>query len=188
MIMSGDERRMASSDMPASDATPRAELAIPHAILAEVYRHASEGRSEEVCGLLIGPRGESLQSINEVRRCENHQNALHALDPAQFPRTAATAYSLGSKDLFFVERSQRSERPVRVIYHSHVDKGAYFSDEDQRGAVLDGQPSRPEIDYLVIDAGPAGVRGAKLFRFDPDAGRFVEVAAYPGFAEISRGG
>ena len=40
---------------------------------------------------------------------------------------ARTAYNLGPKDLFFLDRSLRSDRPVKAIYHSHVDFGAYFS-------------------------------------------------------------
>ena len=92
-----------------------------------------------------------------------------------FPRDARTAYNLGAKDLFFLDRSHKSERPVRVIYHSHVEVGAYFSAEDERAAVADGELLYP-VDYLVVDVRTDGVRGAKLFRFA--GGRFVEVGSY----------
>ena len=69
----------------------------------------------------------------------------------RFPRDARTAYNLGAKDLFFLDRAlQKSERPVRVIYHSHVDVGAYFSAEDERAAVSEGELLYP-VDYLVVD-------------------------------------
>jgi proteasome lid subunit RPN8/RPN11 len=110
-----------------------------------------------------------------VRRCENRQNALHAEDPRAFPRDARTAYNLGAKDLFFLDKSLRSPRPVAVIYHSHVDVGAYFSDEDARAAAPDGELLYP-VDYLVVDVRADCVRGAKLFRFAD--GRFVEVGSY----------
>jgi adenylyltransferase/sulfurtransferase len=140
---------------------------LPRAVLDEIYAHARAGYPEEVCGFIVGD--------DEVRRCENRQNALHAEDPAHFPRDARHAYNLGAKDLFFLDRSLRSPRPVRAIYHSHVDVGAYFSDEDARAAAPDGELLYP-VDYLVVDAGPDGARGAKLFRFLK--GQFVEIASY----------
>jgi adenylyltransferase/sulfurtransferase len=139
----------------------------PRALLDAIYAHACEGYPEEVCGLIVGS--------DEARRCENRQNALHAEDPAHFPRDAKTAYNLGAKDLFFLDKSLRSPKPVTAIYHSHVEVGAYFSDEDARAAAPDGELLYP-VDYLVVDVRKEGVRGAKLFRFD--SGRFVEVAAY----------
>ena len=137
------------------------------AVLDAIYAHARAGYPEEVCGFIVGG--------DEVRSCENRQNALHAEDPATFPRDARTAYNIGAKDLFFLDRSQKSERPVRVIYHSHVDVGAYFSAEDERAATSDGELLYP-VDYLVVDVRRDGVRGAKLFRFE--GGRFVEVGSY----------
>jgi proteasome lid subunit RPN8/RPN11 len=140
---------------------------IPRAVLDAIYAHAREGYPDEVCGFIVGG--------DEARRCENRQNALHAEDPAAFPRDARTAYNLGAKDLFFLDRSQKSERPVRIIYHSHIDVGAYFSAEDERAAVSEGELLYP-VDYLVVDVHKDGVRGAKLFRFE--GGRFIEVGSY----------
>src|SRR5690242_4804150 len=140
---------------------------LPRPLLDAIYQHARAGYPEEVCGFVIGG--------DEVRRCDNRQNALHAEDPVAFPRDARTAYNLGAKDLFFLDRSQNSDRPVRIIYHSHVDVGAYFSAEDERAATVDGELLYP-VDYLVVDVQKDGVRGAKLFRFD--GGRFVEVGSY----------
>jgi [CysO sulfur-carrier protein]-S-L-cysteine hydrolase len=146
--------------------------AIPRAVLDAIYAHAREGYPEEVCGFIVGDPGHESA---EARRCDNRQNALHAEDPVAFPRDARTAYNIGAKDLFFLDRSQRSERPVRIIYHSHVDVGAYFSAEDERAATVDGELLYP-VDYLVVDVQKDGVRGAKLFRFE--GGRFVEVGSY----------
>ena len=142
---------------------------IPRSVLDAVYAHAREGYPEEVCGFVIP--GEPW----EARRCENRQNALHAEDPAHFPRDARTAYNLGPKDLFFLDKSLRSARPVTLIYHSHVEVGAYFSDEDVRAAAPDGELLYP-VDYLVVDAKRSGAAGARLFRFE--GGAFVEVARY----------
>jgi len=155
---------------------------IPRAVLDAIYAHAREGYPEEVCGFIIGlgPRpqagaGSEATAQWEARRCENRQNALHAEDPATFPRDAKTAYNLGAKDLFFLDRSLGTDRPVKIIYHSHVDVGAYFSPEDERAAAPDGELLYP-VDYLVVDVTKDGARGAKLFRFD--GGRFVEIGSY----------
>jgi proteasome lid subunit RPN8/RPN11 len=140
---------------------------IPRPSLEIIFAHAKAGYPEEVCGFILDG--------GEVRRCENQQNKMHARDPESYPRDAKTAYFLGFKDLRFLEDSFKAARPVRVIYHSHVDVGAYFSAEDERAAAPDGELLWP-VEYLVVDAGPDGARGAKLFRFSD--GKFVEVAAY----------
>ncbi len=146
----------------------RPDATLTPAVLEVIYAHAREGYPEEVCGL--------VSESGQVRRCQNRQNALHAADPVSFPRDARTAYNLGPEDLFFLDRSLRGPEPVRVIYHSHIDAGAYFSAEDAGAAVLDGEPLYP-VEYLVVDVSAGGVRGAKQFRFE--AGSFVEVARYP---------
>jgi adenylyltransferase/sulfurtransferase len=140
---------------------------LPRAALEDIYAHAREGYPEEVCGFVVAG--------GEVRRCENQQNKMHALDPESYPRTAKTAYFLGFKDLKFLDQSLESERPVRIIYHSHVDVGAYFSDEDVRAAAPEGEPLFP-VEYLVVDVRSDGVREARLFRFE--GGRFLEVARH----------
>jgi adenylyltransferase/sulfurtransferase len=140
---------------------------LPRTVLDDIYAHAVAGYPEEVCGLIVAEE--------EVRRCENRQNALHAEDPEHFPRDAKTAYNLGAKDLFFLDKSLRSPRPVTVIYHSHVEVGAYFSDEDARAAAPDGELLYP-VDYVVIDVKKDGCKGAVRFRFE--GGKFVEVARY----------
>ena len=140
---------------------------IPRESLEIIFAHAKEGYPEEVCGFILDG--------GEVRRCENQQNKMHSVDPETYPRDAKTAYFLGFKDIRFLEDSMKSEKPVRIIYHSHVDVGAYFSAEDERAATVEGELLYP-VDYLVVDVQKDGVRGAKLFRFD--GGRFVEVGSY----------
>ena len=140
---------------------------LPRAVLDDIYAHARTGYPEEVCGLIIAG--------DEARRCDNRQNALHAEDPKAFPRDARTAYNLGPKDLFFLDKSLRSARPVNIIYHSHVDVGAYFSEEDARAATSEGELLYP-VDYLVVDVRADGVKGSKLFRFA--GGQFIEIASF----------
>ncbi len=139
-------------------------------VLAALWAHAEAGHPEEVCGFLVeGPDGIA------VRPAENRQNALHAEDPAHFPRDARTAYNLGPKDLFYLDRHLSGRERVTTIYHSHCNVGSYFSDEDQRAALFDGEPLYA-VDYLVIDVQVDGARLAKRFRWDGKT--FAEVASY----------
>jgi [CysO sulfur-carrier protein]-S-L-cysteine hydrolase len=149
-------------------------------VLAEIYAHARETYPEECCGFLIGPRDSAL--IDEVRRCVNEQNRYHTLDPERFPRTARIAYYLGGRDLRFLMQSIETPRPVKIIYHSHIDVGSYFSAEDIRAALGrepddTAEPQYP-VDHIVIDAQVDRVAGAKMFRWDQRQRAFVQVAEY----------
>ena len=148
-------------------------LTLPRAVLAQVLAHAREAYPEECVGFLLAPRDSTV--VDEARRCENVQNALHAEDPATYPRTARTAYNLGPRDLFFLDKSQRGARPVVSIYHSHIEAGAYFSAEDRRFAVQDGELVYP-VEYLVVSMFDGAPRDANLFRWDRTRGEFDEAA------------
>ncbi len=150
---------------------------ISAAALAIAYADARRCYPDEACGLLLGPRGQAL--CDTARPCQNQQNQLHARDANSFPRDARTAYSLGMRDLQFLDESLRSDVPVKVIYHSHIEVGAYFSEEDRRAAIFDAELIYP-VDYLVIDCRNAEVRGARLFRFR--GGEFVTIAEFPPMA------
>jgi adenylyltransferase/sulfurtransferase len=146
-------------------------------VLTAVYAHAEEGYPEEVCGLVFASRPGSDDRgypAAEAVRCENQQNALHAADPAIFSRDAHRAYHLGPRDLMQLDRSLHGPRPARIIYHSHVDVGAYFSDEDTHAAAPGGELFYP-CDHLVVDVREGRARGCRLFRFE--RGRFVEIGA-----------
>jgi adenylyltransferase/sulfurtransferase len=165
---------MSSEPTPTPTPTPNPSAAMIPELGAEVlracYADAIARYPEEACGLILGPRGTA--SCDEARICENQQNKLHALDPETYPRDARTAYNLAPRDVLFLSRSLDGERPVKVIYHSHVEVGAYFSQEDERAALFEGELVYP-VDYLVIDCRRDGVRGARLFRFRD--GKFVAV-------------
>ncbi|MCC6888717.1 MAG: Mov34/MPN/PAD-1 family protein [Hyphomicrobiales bacterium] len=124
--------------------------------LLEVYRHAGDDYPNECCGF--------IRASGQVHRAENCQDALHAEDPVQWPRSAREAYSLAAADLYSLGMSFLSDDPAIVVYHSHPDVGAYFSEKDERDALIDGKPIY-DVDYLVVDVRRSGVKGAKLFRF-----------------------
>ena len=158
-------------EMPSPHPTVGAEA------LAEMYAHARRDYPNECCGIVFGPK--NTPAADRAVACVNTQNDLHAQDPATHTRDARTAYNLGAGDLFKLGKSLRGDAPAKIIYHSHIDVGAYFSDTDQAAAVMDGEPSYP-VEYVVIDVRKdAVVGGAAQFAWDPDQHRYVEVGRYP---------
>jgi hypothetical protein len=94
-------------------------------------------------------------------RCDEHQrlvntaNKLHAIDPERYFRTGRTFFSFNEKRFAdALETAEREGRPVKVLYHSHLDAGAYFSVTD--AAVMSmGEPPEVEGGPAVMGPGPA---------------------------------
>ena len=126
--------------------------------------------------MIFGPKFEPV--ADQVKVCRNIQDALHAEDPATHTRDAHTAYNFEAADLFLLQKSLRGDTPAKIIYHSHVNVGAYFSATDQEAARFDGEPAYP-VEYLVVDIQQDGPRGAKQFAWDDERKEYGEVAAYP---------
>lgn len=143
--------------------------------LAVIYDHARREYPKECCGLVSGPRSEPI--ADQARPCANIQDELHAEDPQTHTRDARTAYNLGAGDLFALQKSLRGDRPVKIVYHSHVEVGAYFSDTDQAAARFGDEPAYP-VEYVVIDIRADGPHGCKQFAWDEGKKTYVEVAAY----------
>ena len=138
-------------------------------LMYEIEAWANQNYPEEACGVVVEKDG-----LLEVMCRDNLQNELHARDPGSYPRDARTAYNLDPIVLCQVEASGGS---VRVVFHSHPDRGAYFSDEDvlcALGGDPDGTPVLPGVDYLVLSSRANGVDDAKLFVWDDSNRKFEE--------------
>jgi len=140
----------------------------PQALQA-IYRHAAATYPEECCGFVFADA--------RVHLGENIQNQLNRLDPEVYRRSAANGYTFAVADTLLLNRSLRSDNPVRVIYHSHPDVGAYFSREDEDKALFMGQPIHP-VAYLVVDVRAGEAQGAKLFEWNGE--EFVCSREFPG--------
>lgn len=140
-----------------------------------MYEHARRDYPRECCGIVFGPR--DGDAADEAMACPNIQDDLHAADPERFARDARTAYNLDAADLFRLQKSLRGPRPAKIVYHSHVDVGAYFSDTDQAAALMDGEPAYP-VEYVVVDVKADGAHGAVQFAWDAGAKRYLEVRRY----------
>lgn len=131
-------------------------------------------RDEESCGLLLGPAAEPLV-VDAILPMENRANKLHRLDPETYPRTGRMYFDI---DPLKFERSVRdgegSGRPVKVLYHSHLDVGAYFSETDAQAATMGGDAPSYDLAYLVTSVRGGVVDDRKLFVWDVAHTCFVE--------------
>ncbi len=135
--------------------------------LSKLFAEAEKKYPEECCGLIFGD--------GTVYLARNIQNELHRSDPDRYPRDAHRGYTMSVEDLRFLENSFTAQMPVSVIYHSHPDVGAYFSDEDRDKALFCGVPIYP-VSYLVIDVRDGKAVEAVLFSYLD--GRFQQVQSF----------
>jgi proteasome lid subunit RPN8/RPN11 len=152
----------------------------PHPVMSAdalevIYAHARRDYPRECCGIVHGPRERPI--ADRATPCRNIQDRLHAEDPVRFSRDARTAYNLDAPDIFALQKSLRGECPAKIVYHSHVEVGSYFSETDQTAAQFDGEPAYP-VDYVVIDIRADGPHGAKQFSWDAALHKYVEVGDY----------
>jgi [CysO sulfur-carrier protein]-S-L-cysteine hydrolase len=147
----------------------------------EAEARAAYARDEESCGLLVGP-ADAAALLDDLVPMENRANKLHALDGVTYPRTGRQYFDIHPIK-FEREIKERSAagRPAKVLYHSHLDVGAYFSETDASAATMGGDEPAYDLAYLVTSvrgkaAGDpdAVVDAHKLFVWDAAAKGFVE--------------
>ena len=104
----------------------------------------------------------------------NRANKLHALDPETYPRTGRMYFDLNPM-AFEREVKERKTRgqPVKVLYHSHLDVGAYFSETDASAATMGGSEPTYDLAYLVTSVKKGVVDEHKLFVWDAKTRGFV---------------
>ena len=148
-------------------------IEIPAQLREQIHAHATQEYPNECCGMIMGPK--EGNALNRVRPCVNAQDKYHDLDPKAFPRKANRAYFIEPIELLRIEKelSANNER-IAVIYHSHPDVGAYFSEEDVQRAVSEGEPVYPNTAYLVVSVRDGKVDTEKTFYWDPSTSDFVE--------------
>lgn len=150
-------------------------ISIPDTYLQQIRLQAEKDFPHETCGLLIGPRKQK-EKITGIYPCKNVQDEYHVLDPVNFPRTSETAYFIDPQDLLRVQKELREkDSEIRVIYHSHVNAGSYFSEEDQRIALSEGRPVYPGVSYLVVSVREGKSKEVSLYEWDEESRCFLQI-------------
>ena len=147
-------------------------MEIPENILAECHAHGVDAYPEETCGFITGNRDDP-DSLETVWPMRNIMNELHDKDPAQYPRTARDGYVIDPLEQLKLERSLKKEgKEIKVIYHSHPDVGAYFSEKDKEDALWNGKARYPGVKFLVCGTTRGKPDGEIIADFNQDSGDF----------------
>jgi proteasome lid subunit RPN8/RPN11 len=145
-------------------------IAIPPNVLAAIYEHASTAYPDECCGYLVGPREGAIDSAVPCRNAQ--RDGDHPTHP---DRGADTGFVIAGAELLAFARSIDSDRPARVVYHSHTNGRAYFSEVDRANATAEDGPTYP-VQHLVVGVTAEGLTEAAQFAWTE--GGFVEVARW----------
>ncbi len=149
----------------------RGGLRIARAVLDDIERHAAQDYPSECCGFIFGP-AQDWALLDAAQREENEADKYHRLDPKRFPRTSEMYFKINElRAARTFEDAARAERPVKVIYHSHCDAGAYFSEEDAATFASDHQLMWP-CAFLVVSVMKGNVVDRKLWVHTPGTNEF----------------
>ena len=149
-------------------------VSIPARFLQQILLQSEKDYPNETCGILAGPKTQK-QEVTDIYPCKNVQDEYHAKDPISFPRTARTAYFIEPRQLLLIQRQTREkDQEMRIIYHSHIDAGAYFSEEDQRIALSEERPTYPDVSYLVVSVRQGRAKEAAVFEWDERSKSFIQ--------------
>lgn len=145
-------------------------IAIPEDVRAAIYAHALAAFPEECCGYLTGPR--DGDHVDAAIACINAQSAgEHPIAP---DRGAETGFVIAGAELLRFARGFDTDHPPRVVYHSHTNGRAYFSEVDR--AMADG-PSYP-VQHVVIGVAAAAITEVAQFAWSETLHDHVEIARW----------
>ena len=143
--------------------------------LEQIHKHALEEYPSECCGIIAGLTDKTDDDV--LFRCTNIQNKLHKMDPKTYTRDAKTAYNIDSGELLKIFKQTESKgMTLKVFYHSHPDHDAYFSDEDKKMALFDGEPTYPNAKHLVISVYNRIVKNEAWFEWNSHAESFEKIS------------
>lgn len=134
--------------------------------LEAIRKQAVDEYPAESCGLVFVRGTERL-----VLPCRNDQDAKHKEDPQRYPRDSRTAYYIHADDLKRIAQLELQGYSMAVIYHSHIDVGAYFSPTDKKQALMSGYLDPV---YVVTSVVSGQAEATKAFRWSADHNEFVE--------------
>lgn len=145
-------------------------------LLTDIYRSVEPAWPHEGCGFVF----ETADGVLHNLPTRNNAQRLHELDPERYPRGGGDWFEPDMKPWL---RAVRAGEIPRVIYHSHPEVGAYFSDSDVASALAqDGEGNlterNPGVVHLVVSVRQGSADEAALFAFDHASGIFEEIARF----------
>jgi proteasome lid subunit RPN8/RPN11 len=170
--MSGD-RPTASDETSTQAPWIAGNLTIAGDVLRALQEHALATYPSECCGFVSGPASEPLLLDASVRE-ENEADKYHKLDPVTFPRTSRMYFKINElRAGRAFDKAVSEGRPIKVIYHSHCDAGAYFSQEDAATFASDNLLMWP-CAFIVVSVQAGKLAESKLWVHVPGTNDFRE--------------
>ncbi len=119
-------------------------MKIAKAALEEIHTHATEGYPNEICGMLVAPRG--TRAVTGIKRATNANT--------ERPRDT---YQIAPREHLRIEHECDAEG-VDIVgyYHSHPDHASYASIRDRESAW-------PGYHYLIVSVMNGSVADDKVF-------------------------
>jgi [CysO sulfur-carrier protein]-S-L-cysteine hydrolase len=149
------------------------DLTISATVMAELEAHALSTYPSECCGFVSGPASEPAL-LDAYQREDNEADKYHKLDPETFPRTSRTYFKINElRAAKAFDGGEKAGRPIKVIFHSHCDAGAYFSAEDAATFASDNQLMWP-CAFIVVSVQEGRVAERKLWVHVPGTNDFRE--------------
>ncbi|MAC27780.1 MAG: hypothetical protein CMN29_04250 [Sandaracinus sp.] len=149
------------------------DLTIAAEVLEEIEAHARAEYPSECCGFVFGP-ADQARRLDASTREENEADKYHRMDPETFPRTSKEYFKINElRASRTMEEAEKAGRPLKVVYHSHCDAGAYFSDEDKATFSQNGTLMWP-CAFLVVSVQEGEVVERKLWVHVPGSDDFQE--------------
>lgn len=152
-------------------------LTLTRAVLSRIEEagRAAYARDEEACGYLTGALAQPLH-CDEAVELENLANKYHKVDPEGHPRTGHDYFKInGLKFEKAIQQEKDAGRAVKVFFHSHLDCGSYFSEEDAASMTMGGEGGPTyQLAYLVTAVDKGEVTAHRLFIWDEGSRSFVE--------------
>ncbi len=137
-------------------------LSIAREVMGELEAHAIEAYPSECCGFVFGPASEPAALDASVRET-NEADKYHALDPETFPRTSRMYFKINElRAMRTLDAAAAEGRPLKVIYHSHCDAGAYFSEEDA-ATFAQGQLLMWPCAFIVVSVKDGAIAESRLW-------------------------
>ena len=134
----------------------RPEVKISPAALKAVRAHVAEGYPNEICGMLVAPKGS--RDVTEIRRATNANT--------ERPRDT---YQIDPREHRAIEKEcDRAGLDIVGYYHSHPDHASYAS-------IRDTEQAWPDYFYLIFSCIGGEVKEGKVFsRSDWETRQMVE--------------
>lgn len=134
-------------------------IEIPDELRARIYAHALAAFPAECCGYLTG----GADRVDAAVPCTNAQAS-----------GAETSFVIEGAELLQFARAFDTAQPPRIVYHSHPNGRAYFSELDR--AMADG-PAYP-VQHVVIGCTAGAITEIAQFAWSASANAYVEIARW----------